>query len=103
MNERSDGLALAGARLRKWRDDEGISQAAAAEKIRASQGAWAAWERGDKGPDLHFAFELEKLTGGEVRAEDWAFPRKGSKAAAADQTGPQQLVTAADLERATGS
>ncbi len=81
MSERIEGLALAGARLRRWRDDEGISQAIAADRIRASQGAWAAWERGDKGPDLHFAFELEKLTRGVVRAEDWAFARKGSKAA----------------------
>ena len=83
MSDRDDGLAAAGARLREWRDGEGISQEAAATRIRASQAAWAAWERGEKGPDLHSAFELEKLTDGAVKAEAWAFPRKGSRAAAA--------------------
>ena len=91
MSEREEGLAVAGARLRKWRDDQGISQSSAADRIRASQGAWAAWERGDKGPDLHFAFELEKLTDGAVRAEDWAFPRKGSKASP-DESGEHPAI-----------
>lgn len=90
MTEREEGLALAGARLRKWRDDEGVSQVAAADRIRASQAAWAAWERGEKAPDLHFAFEIERLTGGEVQAEDWAFPRKGSKAS--DDSGEHPAV-----------
>jgi len=83
MSEREDGLAAAGVRLRSWREGQGLSQSAAADRIRASQTTWAAWERGEKGPDLHFAFEIERLTDGEspVLASDWAFPRKGSKAA----------------------
>lgn len=100
MSERNEGLAAAGAKLRSWRADQGLSQVAAAERIKASQGAWAAWERGEKGPDLHFAFELEKLTGGAVVAEAWAFPRKTSKAS--DESGEHPLVIDTDPTTATG-
>lgn len=92
MSERDECLAAAGARLRRWRTDNGLSQAAAGERIKASQGAWAAWERGDKGPDLHYAFELERLTGGDVLAEAWAFPRRGSKASP-DESGEHAAVS----------
>lgn len=104
MSDRDDGLAVLGVRLRKWRESQPgkLSHRAAGELIRASQTTWTAWERGEKAPDLHFAFELEKLTEGpdQILASEWAFPRKGSKAA--DQTGPQQVVTdaaAVDLTR----
>lgn len=91
MSERDEGLAAAGSRLKQWRlAQPGLSQSAAAERIKASQGAWAAWERGEKGPDLHFAFELEKLTGGAVQAEAWAFPRKTSKAS--DESGEHATI-----------
>ena len=113
MSDRDDGLLAAGARLKAWRDAEDISQEVAANRIRASQAAWAAWERGEKGPDLHYAFELEKLTGDladgafRVLASEWAFPRKGSRAegpAPAEQTGPQPSITAATVAatKATG-
>lgn len=100
MNDRAAGLDVTGARLRKWREDHGLKQTAAAALILSTQGAWTAWERGERAPDLHFAFALEKLTDGAVKAEDWAFPRSTSRIARglgaedADQTGPHQALDA---------
>lgn len=97
MGERHEWLAAAGARLRKWREDAGLSQMAAAKLIGASQGGWAAWESGAKAPDLHFAFELERLTEESIRASEWAFPRSRTKDA--DGTGPQAVAGDVDLDR----
>lgn len=88
MTERETGLLEQGRRLAAWRaaqKGEGgktLSQAAAAAKIGASQGAWAAWEKGRKAPDSYYAAALEDLTRGKhvVRAKGWAF-RKFARAA----------------------
>lgn len=105
--DRSDTLTAAGAKLRKWREESGVSQAAAAKEIGASQGAWAAWELGMKAPGVGFAFAIEEMCrasgkGEPVMASDWAcaLPRK----AAAEQTGPHQIVADADaVKLAAGS
>src|SRR5688572_3948478 len=84
MMDREQGLRLQGERLAAWRtsqigpDGRRLSQAAAALRIRASQGAWAAWERGKKAPDPNLANAIEKLTKGKVVARAWVFPRKSS-------------------------
>lgn len=104
MNERAAGPATeprlvlldAGTRLKKWRDDNGVSQAVAAARIQSTQGAWTSWERGVRAPDLIFAFAIEKLTGGVVKAESWAVGRPTSRIArglgAEDADAPDDLT-----------
>lgn len=72
-------LGSAGTKLREWRDAQGLTQAAAADKIQTGQGTWHAWEDGTKAPELRFALALEDLTGGAVKAFEWAVPRKKPK------------------------
>lgn len=91
MTDRETGLLEQGRKLAAWRatqkgkGDRKLSQKDAAGRIRASQGAWAAWETGRKAPDSFYAAALEKLTRGklQVRARDWAFQRQ-TKAEPAD-------------------
>ena len=63
-----------GDNLAAWRLEKGLSQGQAATRIGVTQGAWAAWERGFRTPSLACAFDVERLTAGRVKAEDW--PRK---------------------------
>jgi hypothetical protein len=87
MSDRKDGLRDQGRKLAAWRaaqvgaDGKKLSQSAAAHRIGASQGAWAAWELGYKAPDSFFAGQLETLTRGklQVRASGWAFRRTPAK------------------------
>jgi hypothetical protein len=60
--------------LFQWRTDLHLSQIDAGKMLRppVSQAAWAAWETGAKPPSLHNAFELERVTGGKIRASEWA-------------------------------
>ena len=98
-------LLAAGNSLKTWRDNAGLSQEGAAKRIQSTQATWGAWERGERVPDVVFAFALEKLTDRAVLAESWAVARPTSRIARgvgaddADQTGPQQVVTAADIAR----
>ena len=90
MTDREEGLRLQGQRLAAWRaaqvgeDGKRLSQHAAARRVRASQGAWAAWELGRKSPDAFFAGEIERVTRGKlcVRAQGWVFRRSPVKAEA---------------------
>jgi transcriptional regulator with XRE-family HTH domain len=88
MTDREEGLRAQGRKLAAWRasqvDKEGrrLSQVAAAQRLGASQGAWAAWELGRKSPDPFFAGAIEALTKGklQVRARDWVFRRGPARA-----------------------
>lgn len=88
MTDREEGLRVQGRRLAAWRasqagaDGKRLSQHAAARRLGASQGAWAAWELGRKSPDAYFAGQIELLTRGkfQVRARDWVFRRTPAKA-----------------------
>ena len=83
MIDREEGLREQGKRLAAWRaaqtgaNGKRLSQVEAARRIGASQGAWAAWEKGRKAPDAYFADLLETLTKGraQVRAAGWRFRR----------------------------
>lgn len=77
MGIREDTLGRCGAELKAWRETQTpkLTQTMAAEALGASQGSWAAWERGHKAPDAYFAGKLEALTGGTVKASSWAYPR----------------------------
>jgi DNA-binding XRE family transcriptional regulator len=67
--------------LVKWRKDRGLSQTDAGRLLRprVSQAAWGAWESGAKPPSLHNAFELERLTDGEIEAAQWSKPRRARR------------------------
>ncbi len=75
---RSKVLVEVGALLKKWRQENDLSQEAAAKKIGASQSSWGAWESGKKAPDNFNAAQLEELTEKLVPAKLWAIPRRTS-------------------------
>lgn len=73
-----------GQALCVWRKEHGLSQKVAGERLAdhndeartATQTTWAAWERGEKAPDLFFAFALERMTRGRIPAQGWAVARQ---------------------------
>lgn len=73
-----------GQALCAWRKEQGLSQKVAGERLAkhndeertATQTTWAAWERGEKSPDLFFAFALERMTRGRIQAQGWAVARQ---------------------------
>ena len=81
MSDREEGLKTQGRKLAEWRKaqpgegDKHLTQLAAAKRIGATQGAWGAWEKGRKAPEMHFANAIDDLTRGAVPARGWAFPR----------------------------
>jgi transcriptional regulator with XRE-family HTH domain len=83
-----------GARLRAWRkkqvvDGKERSQTSCAEEIKATQSAWAAWERDESFPEVDFADAVERMTDGYVRVVDWARARRAKRVAdkARDESG----------------
>lgn len=95
MHDRDEGLRAQGRRLAAWRTSQlvdgkkPLSQEAAAERIQASQGAWAAWEAGKKAPAGFFGVEIERLTDGAVKAADWLFrPTASVRAAHGSESTP---------------
>jgi transcriptional regulator with XRE-family HTH domain len=74
---------MQGELLRAWREAAGLSQRDAGKRLAqfntegraSSQPTWAAWERGEKSPDLFFAFSLERMTNGAIQAQGWAVAR----------------------------
>lgn len=80
-----------GARLRAWRKKNGErSQTSCAEEIRATQSAWASWERDESFPEVDFADGIERITDGYVRVTDWAKARRAKRVAdkTRDESGP---------------
>lgn len=67
-------MASNGDRLFQWREEAGLTQEKAAERLGVKQGTYAAWEL-DRAPDLHNALQIEKLTDGAVPAENWPKPK----------------------------
>lgn len=73
-----------GQALCAWRKEQSLSQKGAGERLAehndegrtATQTTWAAWERGEKSPDLFFAFALERMTRGRISAQGWAVARQ---------------------------
>lgn len=85
-----------GEDLAAWRLGLHLSQAACCAKVepKITQGTWAAWERGKKVPDLHHAFEIERLTEGAIKASGWARPR--AKPRRAEPSTPRLPPTGTD-------
>ena len=62
-----------GDALKSWREAQGLDQVAAAARMEppVTQATWSTWERQRKPPSLQNAFEIERLTGGVIRASEW--------------------------------
>ena len=54
--------------IRAWRENNGLSQAAAAERVGVSQPTWSDWEAGKKCPHVAQAIRLEREAGIPVSA-----------------------------------
>ncbi len=62
---------LGAVKLKKWREQAGMTQAEAARQAGVSAPAWSDWEAFMKKPDLRNASALELLTEGSVAIADW--------------------------------
>jgi len=58
--------------LKRWRDQTGTSQSAAAEAVDVRQATWCAWEAGKAAPHLEQAIKIEAATNGAVPIESWS-------------------------------
>lgn len=67
-------MMTAPERLKAWREQEGLTQAAASQRAGVSQATWCDWENGNKVPRVDKASDLAKLTKGphQVTSEHWA-------------------------------
>ncbi len=97
-----------GLALKAWREANGLTQRQAGERLAdfndekrtARQAAWWSWERGEKSPDLFFAFALERMTGGRVMAQGWAISRDKPSAMKADPDSTTNLLDGEALGKA---
>jgi transcriptional regulator with XRE-family HTH domain len=64
----------ASSRLKAWRTEVGIAQAAVAACVDATPGTVSRWERGRVIPAIGVAVGLEQLTQGLVPMQTWADP-----------------------------
>lgn len=81
-----------GERLRAWREEQGLSQAKAAETMGTKQRTWADWEYGRLVPDVDFADRIEQITKGRIRSSDWAESLRAKRSK--DESGTDVAVTA---------
>lgn len=65
-------------KLRNWRRQHGLSQAAAAERMNVARRTWHQWERGTVIPRTEHILQLMDLTAGAVNAGDFFSPRKAA-------------------------
>lgn len=84
--------------MKKWREDEEITQAEAAKRAGVTQSAWCEWEGGQKIPQIHKVEELERLTNGAVTVGHWA----ARSQAEADERAAKRAATA-EAQKPTGS
>lgn len=61
-----------GKKLQAWRLKKGLTQHAAASLIGANQATWSEWESEKKSPRVEHAFEIQRVTRGAVKAQEWA-------------------------------
>lgn len=59
-------------KLKKWREKQKLSQAAASAMINVTAPTWCDWEGGHKSPTVDRAEDLEKLTKRAVTVSMWA-------------------------------
>ncbi len=62
-------------RLKSWRKKSGLSQEGLAELVGCSQQAISNIENGERAPWLALAFDLERVSDGQVPARMWPPPK----------------------------
>lgn len=60
------------AALVRWMDQNGVTQSEIARRTGMPQTSVSRWVRGKAVPKVSAAVELERLTFGAVRVQDWA-------------------------------
>lgn len=66
-------------KLRNWRRQEGLTQAAAALRLGVARRTWHQWEQGEIIPGPGNMIELVALTQGEIQPNDfYALPEAGA-------------------------
>ncbi|WP_327195952.1 helix-turn-helix transcriptional regulator [Novosphingobium capsulatum] len=63
-------------KLRNWRRQHGLSQAAAAQRMNVARRTWHQWERGTVIPRAEHIRALMNLTAGAVAADDFFVDRQ---------------------------
>jgi DNA-binding XRE family transcriptional regulator len=60
-------------KLKVWRTaaERDLTFKAAGDLVGVAHSTWSEWEGGSRRPGLALAIELERVTGGAVRLEDW--------------------------------
>lgn len=101
MGIREDVLTRQGDELRAWRQKGKLSQAAAAKLVGATQSSWASWEMGRKAPDNFYAGRIESLTKKRIRANGWAYPKRGTAAARDADADDSSTDVTADAAKAS--
>lgn len=66
-------LSIAGVKIRAWREQEGLKQAEAADRLGVVQSHWSRIERGEMLPSDDVADRLDYLVGG-IAPGDWTAP-----------------------------
>lgn len=63
----------AASRLRQWRlsQEPHLGLAKAGARVHVCHSAWCEYESGKRTPSLERAIDIEIITGGAVRLEDW--------------------------------
>lgn len=65
--------------LKQWRESEGLSMRAAAEKCGISPRTWEGWECGPHKPSLEMAVKIMETSGGKVTLSDLAKTGPGGR------------------------
>ncbi len=84
-----------GEALKAWREAQGLDQEQAASRMvpAVKQATWSTWERQRKPPSLANALEIERLTGGVIRAAEWvAMEKTASKKREPEESSPVPIA-----------
>ena len=72
-------MTVAGVKIRAWREQEGLKQAEAAERLGVVQSHWSRIERGEMLPGDDVAADLAGLVG-DIASDDWTAPNPDASA-----------------------
>lgn len=67
-------MSRASEKLKRWREEQGLTQTEAANKVEVGQASWSAWESGQKRPSIEQLVQLAALTMASkyaVAIHDW--------------------------------
>ena len=76
-SRRSPSITVAGRRLRRWRESNGLTQTKAAERFGKKQAQWGKYEKGTSLPRPALRAKLEDLAG--IDPDDWTTPNPAAE------------------------